>query len=324
MGRKLIAFALSFALVLGIAAGLFWYYFGPTGSKERYVAIVPQQSAEFDVTAELDKLHVLKQPKAFAWLYGVLVAGGTVAPGGYRVDGTMTAWDLINTLTAPPDFVWVTVREGLRKEQIGILLKDKLGWRGEQEAEWNRVYADSVEYREGVYFPDTYLLPRDETPAQIAARFVAHFNEKFAPYTDVFAKKNIRWVTALKIASLIQREAGGASDMPIISAVLWNRLDKGMPLQIDATIQYALGNAESGWWPVIKGSDIRVTDSPYNTYLSKGLPPTPIANPGLAAIDAVANPAETDCLYYLHDRNRQIHCSRTYEEHLENIRTYLN
>jgi UPF0755 protein len=96
-----------------------------------------------------------------------------------------------------------------------------------------------------------------------------------------------------------------------------------MNLEIDATVQYARGNTGSGWWAPVTSGDIQNIDSYYNTYKYKGLPPFPISNPGIDAIEAVLHPAETDCLYYLHDNNRQIHCAKTYEEHQANIEEYL-
>jgi UPF0755 protein len=121
----------------------------------------------------------------------------------------------------------------------------------------------------------------------------------------------------------VQREAANEADMPLIAGIIWNRLlnDPPMKLEIDATVQYALGESEN-WWPRIKPADYK-TDSAYNTYLHTGLPPHPICNPGLDAIHAALNPDETDCLYYLHDSNGQIHCAKTYEEHKLNIEKYL-
>ena len=112
--------------------------------------------------------------------------------------------------------------------------------------------------------------------------------------------------------------------MPLIAGILWNRLEKGMPLEIDATVIYARGNVGQGWWAPLSAGQTSTIDSPYNTYEHKGLPPTPICSPSLPAIKAVINPADTQCLYYLHDRQRQIHCAVTYQEHLQNINTYLN
>ena len=111
--------------------------------------------------------------------------------------------------------------------------------------------------------------------------------------------------------------------MALISGVIWNRLLNDQPLEIDATVQYARGNAGSGWWAPIKASDIDNIDSAYNTYKNTGLPPTPISNPGIDAIEAALNPESTECFYYLHDNDRQIHCAITLEEHEENIEKYL-
>jgi UPF0755 protein len=180
-----------------------------------------------------------------------------------------------------------------------------------------------TDYVEGVYYPDTYLIPVDETGAQVAKRFIDRFNEKFAPYAQKFLDADIRWVTALKIASLIEREAGALADMKLISGIIWNRLNTNMLLQIDATMQYTREKKPDGsWWGGIDLAQMK-SDSPYNTYVYKGLPPTPICSPSITSIEAVLNPEETECLYYLHDKSRQIHCAKTYAEHKENIKLYL-
>jgi cell division protein YceG involved in septum cleavage len=127
--------------------------------------------------------------------------------------------------------------------------------------------------------------------------------------------------TAVRIASIIQREAAGPHDMRIISGIIWNRISKGMSLELDATLQYVKGN-EDNWWPMVKSKD-KYLDSPYNTYKYKGIPPGAISNPSIDAINAVYNPQKTDCIFYLHDDNRKIHCSKTYDQHLANIRAYL-
>ncbi len=127
--------------------------------------------------------------------------------------------------------------------------------------------------------------------------------------------------TAVRIASIIQREAAGPQDMRLISGIIWNRMSKGMSLELDATLQYVKGTEEN-WWPIVKSKD-KYLDSPYNTYKYKGVPPGAISNPSIEAINAVYNPQKTDCIFYLHDGNRQIHCSKSYEQHLENIKAYL-
>ncbi len=244
--------------------------------------------------------------------------------GGYYLSKNMTAFDVASHLSRGPDLKWVKVLPGWRKEQIGEELHKIFGWSDSDLKNWNNTYtAMKFDYTEGVYFPDTYLIPVKEDGLQIANRMIAHFNEKMTPYAGEFAKKDIKWTTGVKVASLIQKESSG-TDMKLISGIIWNRLLANQKLQIDATVQYAKGKTNGNWWPSVFGSDITNIDSSFNTYKHLGLPPTPIAEPSLDAIEAALNPAQTDCIYYLHDKSRQIHCSKTYEEHLTNIKKYLN
>ena len=108
--------------------------------------------------------------------------------------------------------------------------------------------------------------------------------------------------------------------MRLISGIIWNRIFKGMKLQMDATLQYVKGN-EADWWPQVTPDDKNIP-SPYNTYLHTDLPPTPISNASLAAITAAYNPIKTSCLFYIHDKKGNIHCSATYVGQLANIKKY--
>ncbi len=315
----------------GAVAGSWWWFFGPVENKSIPVVFtIAKKATGVEVALKLKDQNLIKQSGAFSLLFSKFFKDKEILAGGYRLDKNMNAWQLLQKITSSPDLVWVSVPEGWRKEQIGEALAQALGWSKEEENKWNNIYTTSKpEYVEGVYFPDTYLIPKDESGREIAQRFINRFNEKFAPYLDEFTRKNIRWTTGLKIASLIQREAGGSEDMPIISGVIWNRLDKGMRLEIDATMQYtrgksdpSTGSGQAGWWGQVDLAE-KKTNSAFNTYLYKGLPPRPICNPGLEAIKAALNPAETDCLFYLHDADGQIHCAKTYQEHKENISNYL-
>ena len=218
---------------------------------------------------------------------------------------------------------WVVIPPGLRKEEIATLLTTALGWTTKQKTEWiTKSTTTKPEYIEGVYAPDTYLIPVGEKPSVVATRLIAKFNEGFAPYLPEFTAKNIKWTSALTLASIVQREAANVADMPLIAGILWNRLNQNMMLDVDATLQYIRGNTGNGWWAPISIADKQI-DSPFNTYEHTGLPPHPISNPSLDAINAVLNPATTDCLYYLHDGNHVTHCATTYAEHQTNIQLYL-
>jgi UPF0755 protein len=320
---------LSLALLILITAGIYTAYTS--------LFSAPQETAKTELfttpVTEVDNnnlIGILKENGFIrsTWAFNLALSrtGKAIEPGGYEISKSMDAWQLARTLTAPPPLKWVVIPEGLRKEEIGERLAQTFGWDEKELKKWSHTYtAMDFDHLEGVYFPDTYLIPVDESGLDIADRMRRRFDEKFAPYQSKFLKENVKWTTALKIASIVQREAAGKEDMPLIAGILWNRLLKNMKLEVDATVQYARDdrdNLTTGFWKPIKPEDKEI-DSKYNTYKYSGLPPFPISNPGLIAIDAVLNPTETDCLYYLHDADRQIHCAVTFEEHQANIQKYL-
>ncbi len=224
---------------------------------------------------------------------------------------------------ANPSVKIVRIQEGLRKEEIAEIVGSKLGWDDKEKNSFiNAHLALNTNNLEGKYFPKTYLLHKDEDPMGVTAVMLKQFLRETSAVRKQKRKELINEDTALKIASIIQREAAGKHDMRLISGVIWNRIWAGMKLQMDATLQYAKGNEEDGWWGQVEPSDKGI-NSPYNTYKETGLPPSPIANPGLSAIEAAYNPQKTNCMFYIHDKKRKIHCARTYEEHKANIKKYL-
>ncbi len=222
---------------------------------------------------------------------------------------------------ANPSVRIVKIKEGLRKEEIAQLFGDKLGWGTKEESQFiNAHLALYVDNLEGRYFPKTYMVQVSENPVEVSKTMINEYTKQTNKIKKPKTTLVINEDTILKIASLIQREAG-KNDMRLISGIIWNRLFNGMKLQIDATLQYAKGNEEDGWWQQVEPEDKQI-ESPYNTYLYNSLPPGPIANPGIAAIEAAYNPQKTSCLFYLHDKKSKIHCSATYEEHKRNIDKY--
>jgi UPF0755 protein len=272
-----------------------------------------------DVANNLLEYGYIEDKGAFITSVGEKV----IAPGAYKISHEMTPAELLKVLSSKPYMKWVLIPPGLRKEEIAALLATNLGWTSKQKSDWiTKDTTTNPEYLEGVYAPNTYLIPVAEKPALVAKRLIAKFNEGFAEYLPQFTAKNIKWTTAVTFASIVQREAANVADMPLIAGILWNRLNQNMALGVDATLQYIRGDKGAGFWAPITVADKQL-ESPYNTYKHTGLPPHPIANPSLAAIDAVLNPAATDCLYYLHDKSRITHCAKTYEEHQKNIDQYL-
>ncbi len=324
MHKRKIITLLGGSLCIIIISTMIYFFLFSKNHEEESVFVVGRNQTESEIIAKLYAQNLIKNKTIFSAALFLRGKHDKIEPGGYYMSQTMTSWQIIDKVTSSPDMKWVIVREGLRKEQIGELLAETFGWNTEDVEKWNTIYTKmDIDHVEGTYFPDTYLIPIDEDGLAIAKRMTRRFNEQFEPYITQFAEQNIKWTTGLTLASIIQREAAGKEDMSLIAGILWNRLEKDMKLEIDATVQYARGKTEEGWWTLISSEDIQTIDSPYNTYMYNGLPPHPIANPGIDAIDAVLHPTQTNCLYYLHDSNRQIHCAETYEGHKENIEKYL-
>jgi len=350
------AIAVGIGIAIIAVGSLVWYisyssqFAAPQTNAELEQFTMPLGSGDFkDLSALLKEKGFIKSEAGFKIAYfktnGIGITATTCVdcftPGAYRISKSMTAWQVAETFKEGPYMKWVVIPEGLRKEQIADILANQLGWNEDVEKKWVTTYT-SMNYDEieGLYFPDPYLIPVDEEPLKVADRLRAKFNEKFQPYTQEALKQNIKWTTALKLASIVQREAAGKDDMPLIAGILWNRLLKDMKLEVDATVQYVRDDqihygearydkqpgtytSEGTWWMPIKPEDIDIP-SPYNTYRNEGLPPHPIANPGIDAIKAVLYPEETECMFYLHDKSKTIHCAETFEEHKANIATYLS
>jgi UPF0755 protein len=206
----------------------------------------------------------------------------------------------------------ITIPEGTSVLEIGGILSQKIS---DFKTD---VFLKTAKPHEGYLFPETYFIYSKTEPSDIVDEMRAMFDTK----TQAFFKEESLGGHSKKdiviMASIIEKEAHGSGDRTIISSILWNRLAKGMRLQVDATVAYAVGNPNG----VLKKSDFSV-DSPFNTYLYKGLPPAPISNPGIEALTAAVKFSPTSYLYYLHDKNGTIHYARTYNEHLANIRKYL-
>ncbi len=222
---------------------------------------------------------------------------------------------------ANPTVAYVKITEGYRKEQIAEILEKRFDWDEKDKADFFAYDSLRDRKHEGKYFPDVYLVSKDVSGKEMRTKMSDRFDEKIETLKTEALKKNMNFESILTIASIIQREAGGKSDMKLISGVVWNRLFSGMKLQMDATLQYAKGTEDNGWWPNVIPNDKDI-ESPYNTYQNDGLPPSPIANPGLAAIEAALAPTKTKCLFYFH-KNGQIYCSQTYAEHKRKINLYL-
>lgn len=269
------------------------------------------------VAARLAAEGLTRSPTGFYLLVKVMGIERDLQAGDFRLNPAMDAAALARELTHGTLDVWVTTLEGWRVEEVAAKLTKEIDI---PESEFTKVA------REGYMFPDTYLVPRDATVGAVAELFRTTFDQKVDEKLKSDAKKTgLSFDEVITVASIVEREGRTEEDRPVIAGILRKRLDADWPLQADATLQYALGyqTGEKTWWKKGLTDEDKKVKSPYNTYTNPGLPPRPIANPGLSSIKAVIYPKETDYWYYLHDPDGGVHYGRTLEEHNANIATYL-
>lgn len=288
-------------LVLGILIGLGVFVFGwwnfslsPLNSADKNVKvfIVGKGDGIKEIAKKLHEQKIIRDQVAFFLMVRKEGLEKKIQAGSFKLSSAMTAFEIANKLTVGTEDMWVTIPEGWRSEQILELLG--------QTGDWT---AD-----EGKYFPETYLVPKEISTEDFRQLLLRTFKEKVPSISK----------EQLIVASLIEREGKNSTDRPLISSVIYNRLKIGMSLDIDATVQYALGY----WKKDLTMDDLKVK-SPYNTYQNPGLPPMPICNPGLPAIEAAMNPAKSDYLFYIHDKNGVAHFAKTLSEHNANVAKYL-
>ncbi|MDB5264828.1 MAG: Endolytic murein transglycosylase [Parcubacteria group bacterium] len=321
--RRIFIFSgVGFVILLVLFLLTYANYFGPADTHAVTTEfIVKPDTSVFEITKELRAQGFIKSSTAFHIAFARYAGGREILEGGYEISGSQDVWTIAKILSSPPYLAWVTFPPGLRKEQIANILQKKLGWSDEEKEHWIRIdTAPTPALVEGVYFGDTYLIPTDQDPAQVAARLRGRFEDATAEYAADAKRQGIAWTDVLTMASLIEREAA-KSDKKLIAGILWNRIDDGMRLQVDATLQYIRGTDEN-WWPTPSPEDKKI-DSAFNTYMYAGLPPHPIASPSLESIDAALNPEKTSCIYYLHDPDGTIHCSAAYAGQIANVNKYL-
>ncbi len=262
-----------------------------------------------ELAKELKNKDLIRSPVSFFLLVKVAGLERKIQAGEFQLSSSMTTPEVAKALTHGIQDTWVTIPEGWRNEEIKDFLESK-GFPAGAELSGN-----VVEANQGYLFPDTYRVPKESTVEQVFALMRQNFEAKVNfPVTP----------EQIVVASLVEREAKTATERPIIAGIIYNRLAAGMNLDIDATVQYALGKQQDGsfWKKDLTMDDLKIK-SLYNTYQNTGLPPLPIANPGLLSIKAAVNPTKSDYLYYLHDKTGQVHFAKTLLEHNANIAKYL-
>lgn len=179
-------------------------------------------------------------------------------------------------------------------------------------------FIELAQPKEGRLFPDTYLIPETYTPEELITLMEDAYERRVAPLRPAIERSQFTEEEVITFASILEREANSRETKRTVSGILHNRLDIDMPLQVDAVFEYILDKSGTE----LTREDLTVED-PYNTYLNTGLPPGPIGNPGLVAIEAVLEPEPNDYLYYLTGNDGNFYYGYTFDEHRRNIDRYL-
>lgn len=300
-------------VVILFIASIVWWVNGtrPEDAKDttQKLFVVAKGESGRQIGVDLKKAGLIPDQYIFYALVKLGGFDGKIQAGDFRLSPSQKPSDILSTLTKGTLDVWVTIPEGFRATEIAEKLQKSIPT---YTVDWNT----KLQTEEGYLFPDTYLFPKDATVEQVISIMKNNFTVKYAQ-AAAHTTTSYTQSEAVTLASLVEREGRSDTDMKYVASVLENRLNLGMALQVDASIQYIIGTTFT-WWPQPTRADLEVI-SPYNTYKHAGLPPTPIANPGLTALTAVFHPADTNYLYYFTDKKGVTHFSKTLDEQNTNI-----
>lgn len=297
-------FLAGFLLLSVVSVGLIWWSLGPLSSSADSREFVINQGEGLNLIAtRLTRERLIRNRYVFIlWSY-YSGLNRQLQAGTFKLSPTMSTPQIIHQLSSGgSNDYWLKIIGGSRLEEITPRL---------------------IDAQEGYLFPDSYLIPSHYTPVEILTVISNNFHQKFtqAKSGSTTQLSDSQIVT---LASLLEREARLLATKQTVAGILLNRLNLGMALQVDATVQYAKDSSHrpKKYWQPITLADLKIS-SPYNTYLHPGLPPAPICNPGYDSLYAAFHPTPSDYLFYITDPQGQMHYALTLDEHNQNVAKYL-
>lgn len=313
--KKLFSLVIIFLILFLIIRGWWSSQLAPSSKEENIkTVIIPKGKSADQIAEQLKKEGLIKSESAFSLYVKMQGLSSKLSAGTFKLSASMSIPQVAKALSGIPSETWVTLLEGWRLEEMADELSSKF-----QVTSYK--FIEVAE--EGYMFPDTYLFPNDVTLEQIVKVMRDNFDKKFSE--DLKSKIRAQGLTddeGIILASIVEREARSDGVRKMVASILLKRLKIGMGLNADATIQYALGyqQDEKLWWKRhLSREDLKV-ESPYNTYLYKGLSPAPICNPSLSSLQAVADAdPNVPYLYYYHDSKGNSYYGKTLEEHNANV-----
>lgn len=334
--KKLFIPLFLFVAAIGILIGGYLWW----GKNSRAVSpsevgvrfVIPKGWSATQIGNSLHDKNLIKNPLAFKVYVQLTGKTRDLKPGEFTLSSNMNLVSIIEKLMQGPDELWVTVPEGLRREEMVEEFIQDLEMDSAYASEFRGQFLSLSEGKEGFLFPDTYLFPRDVDASMVVRKMSDTFNKKIeGSIAKGIEESKYSMNQLVTMASIIERESRDNSERPTISGILWKRLETdGWLLQADATVQYAVANSRCSrlgtkcddWWPILTRDDLEL-NSPFNSYKFDSLPPAPIASPGLGSIEAAVFPSTSSYWFYIHDPDGEIHFAETLSGHNSNVRKYL-
>lgn len=313
--NKLLSLVIIFLILIFVVKGWWSSQLAPVSAdKINQDVVIPKGQSLNKIAEQLKKAGLIRSPVVFTLYVRQQGLDAKLYAGMFKLSPSMSTEEIVKILSSGPEGIWVRLLEGWRSEEMAEEVNKQLKISHE---EFLKVA------KEGYMFPDTYLLPREATASYVVQVLEKTFDQRFSQdLRSQIKKQGLSEDQAVILASIVEREARSDQARTAVASILLKRLKIDMGLNADATVQYAIGyqEGEGSWWKRhLTLEDLKI-DSPYNTYIHSGLPPTPIANPGLASLQAVANAdPKTPYLYYYHDSKGNSHYAKTLEEHNQNV-----
>ncbi len=308
-------FVVVFSVIIIIFLTLAFYLSAPSNQKSKINVDIPNGYSLMQISLLLREKRVIRSEDVFRIVVILSGAENSIKAGPYMFNGTDNVFEIakkiINANYGVP-VKKITIIEGMRGRDMLNLFSNDFTNLDRNEFE------KQILSREGYLFPDTYFFPLSASSNDIIQMLSDNFIHHVLNINLNDSKTSKDLNEIITMASIIEGEAMKDEDRKIVADILWRRIEIDMPLQVDTTFMYILGKPSSE----ITKSDLKI-DSPYNTYVNKGLPPTPINNPGIEAINSVMFPTPNKFFYYLSDKEGTMHYAVTFAEHKKNKERYL-
>ncbi len=331
MVRKLLLTILYVAIPLIVGLGVYTaldtFFFSPINPEDKSTTIfeVPPQSTFKSIAKDLETQKLIRSHWSIVAFAKIRGQDTSIMAGEYELSPSMRPNEILEKMASGKMFLRkITLKEGESMWEIGADLEQQGIL---QKIEFERALSDANLLKElgiagtsleGYLFPDTYQFPRNTSAKKIVVAMNDQLQKRWLPeWDDRLKQLSMTKHQALTLASIIEKESGGVAEQPVISSVFHNRLKKGMKLQADPTVIYGIPNFNGN----ITKEDLQ-TPTPYNTYVITGLPPGPIANPGVSAIKAALYPVTTNYLYFVANGQGGHIFSETLDDHNELVNAY--